>query len=487
MFIQKISITNFKLFKADQEFILDGLNVPDGISEWSWITLFLWENWTGKTTLLDALSLPLLSFKAQGFSLSDFNDPQKDVCIDIFSQDDFDFDGIMPRAIYKGKGFSFEARFRKKMNKGYLSSTVVSDQRYIRADWEELPKDGSPDLRIWVNNPFKGNRFNENDILFLDRNRTYQIRSGSYSSTRFDSLMEDFNYQYIKNNKGAIDINALINSVWGNIDNDFLNKAISKFKDISGYDLSLSYLDNWSPYSKAFFSVMKPNYQHIPVNYLWSGYEMIFSILYSYYLSQQREKQLILLIDEPELHLHPKLQSDFVKVLFEISKTTQIFLTTHSPLFVKQLLTNEKVWIFCLQRQDHGSIERTILEQRGLPYLSANEINYIAFWLPTEEYHNELYNHLEMLFWEDNDFKDIKNSGDYEKNDSRQIVFDNEFFHKELQEDLSSPFRNIQNKVTIHTYIRNKIHHSAENGWGPLLENLKSSIEFMRNHLLSKK
>ena len=70
---------------------------------------------------------------------------------------------------------------------------------------------------------------------------------------------------------------------------------------------------------------------------------MIFSLIYSYYLSTQSGKQLILLIDEPELHLHPSLQFEFVKFLLEISKDVQIILTSQSPLFVKQLLTNSKV------------------------------------------------------------------------------------------------------------------------------------------------
>ena len=104
--------------------------------------------------------------------------------------------------------------------------------------------------------------------------------------------------------------------------------------------MKLKLIDNWKPFSNAFFGTDKENLQSIPLNQLGSGYEMIFSLIYSYYLSKKGNKKLIVLIDEPELHLHPKLQSDFVELLLEFSKDSQIILTTHSPLFIKQSMSN---------------------------------------------------------------------------------------------------------------------------------------------------
>ncbi len=56
-------------------------------------------------------------------------------------------------------------------------------------------------------------------------------------------------------------------------------------------------------------------------------------------------------------------------------------------------------------------------------------------------------------------------------------------FNIQKNEPIDSPFKGTQNKVTIHTYIRNKIHHPKENWWVPTPEELKQSIEKMRSYL----
>ncbi|MFO0764652.1 MAG: AAA family ATPase [Patescibacteria group bacterium] len=479
MFIKKIKISNFRLFAADVGFELDDLNVPNNSDDGSGINLFVGENGCGKTTILDALSMPLLSYKSDSYALDDFNDLERKTLIEIFSQSDFDFDGTMPNKKHKAKGFSFEAHVRTRGNKAYLSSVVVSDQKYIRADGQTQPKDDSPDLRTSVNNPFKGNRFNENDVLFLDRSRTYQIRSGTYSKTRFDRLMEDFDFQYI--NKGLSDVSGKLQGVLNGVESEFLNKAVDKFKELTGLELSLAYISNLRPHEGAFLSLKKGNNQQITIESLGSGYEMVFSLLYSFFLSEQSKKQLIVLIDEPELHLHPSLQGEFVKILLSLSKTAQIFLSTHSPLFVKQLMLNEKVLIKVIKKSPKVP-EVLQPSERVLNYLSANEVNYLAFGLATTEYHSELYNELESRFWDDpnNDYKTLKSNGNYDSKDVRQVIFDNEFFGKKRQEPIDSNFKTCLNKVTCHTYIRNKIHHSSDNGGLPSAEELRGSIEKMR-------
>lgn len=471
MFIEKIEIKNFRLFSDHSFFKVDNFNIPNEKDEGSGITVFVGENGCGKTSLLDAISLPLLSFKAESFSINDFYNPEEKTEINIFSEKNFDYAGVMPKAVYKAKGFSFLAGIRARENKAYLSSMIVTDQKFIKADGELKPEENSPDLRVSVNNPFKGQRFNDNDVIYLDKNRLFQIKSGTYNTTRFDRLMEDFDYQYIKSaSNKIINLNKKLNQkIKLNIKNDFLASAVAKFNEISGTKITLDFINNWKPFNNCFFAEKKKNNQQIPISMLGSGYEMIFSLIYSFYLSQQSEKQLIVLIDEPELHLHPSLQELFVKILLEFSKIAQIILTTHSPLFVKQLMYNDIVKVKIL-RFDKSSVSVQKPDIFVLPYLSSNETNYLSFHLPTEEYHNELYEELKSIKWE-----------------SISITkFDDEFFIKEKGEQNNFPNFGEENKVSVHTFIRNQIHHRKELG-SANIEQIKSSVDKMRQYLLEIK
>jgi len=159
------------------------------------------------------------------------------------------------------------------------------------------------------------------------------------------------------------------------------------------------------------------------------------------------------------------LQENFVNLLLEFSKKAQIILTSHSPLLVKQLLYNEKVKINILEK-NNSNVEVSSIDERLLPYVSANEINYLAFGLPTEEYHNELY---EELKYYNGDGKKIKQ-------------FDIDFFVAEKKEESNCPWKGYPNEVSIHTFIRNQIHHQKYNG-KPDAKNLKHSIQKMREFL----
>ncbi len=86
-------------------------------------------------------------------------------------------------------------------------------------------------------------------------------------------------------------------------------------------------------------------------------------------------------------------------------------------------------------------------DERKLSYISSNETNYLAFDLPSEEYHNELYESLMEKYSTSNGIK----------------RFDNEFFIQQKKEDKIYPWEKQPNQVSIHTFIRNQIHHRKDN------------------------
>ena len=461
MFLKKISIINYKLF--NKEFNLDNFNIPDGTNKGTGLTMIVGENGCGKTTILDSIAISMLDYKAEAFNIYDFNDISKEVNINFYANEEFDVKGTMPNSDFKAIGFNFNAKLRNRTQKNYLLNPIVFDQQYISNNPEKQKK-GSPDLRLSVNNPFSGKRFNQTDILYLDKNRLFQTKTGTYNNTRFDRLMNDFNFQYIKKSETIDDLNIELNNKIkkDKIENSFLENAIKDFENISGYHVWLDFIDNYRPFKNSAFVLKENNNVQIPLSSIGSGFEMIFSLIYSYYLAQQNDKKMIILIDEPELHLHPDIQQKFVNFLLEISKDTQVIITTHSPILVKQLMYNENIKSIVLNKDKTTNT----INNLKLSYLSSNEINYIAFGLATEEYHNELYEELKNLYGCNLSIKD----------------FDNQFFINTKGELKKYHWKNNPNEVSIHTFVRNQIHHRKDNGKANY-DDLKSSIEFMRTCL----
>lgn len=470
MFISSVSIKNYRLFSPSGFGPLD-INVPDTIRNGSGLTVFVGENGCGKTSLLEAMSLPLLPYKAESFAIDDLNDIEQKTEIEVLASSDFTVPKTTPRGNFQAKGFRFEGGKRIRSSQAYLSSMVVGDSKFIPADGEINVKTDGPDVRVDVNNPFLGLRFKENDILYLDKNRIYQARSGTTRKTRFDRLMEDFNFQYLQST-GSQDLASSITSSMGTtIQNTFLEKAVNKFREISNTSINLEILDNYRPFRHAFFAEKRSSNLQVNLNKIGSGYEMIFSLLYSFYLAEQSGRQLIALIDEPELHLHPKLQQKFVNVLLEISKTAQVILSTQSPLFIKHVSYNQNVKVNILKKNE--DVEVSPMRDRVLPLPSANEVNYIAFELPTPEYHNELYGHLQ------------EKEGKYTEDvmevylEGRRIPRDKNYIK------LSHGVPSIPYNVTLCTYIRNQIHHPENTSNAQYNEqDLKQSIELLRKLLL---
>ncbi|MBT9168989.1 MAG: DNA replication and repair protein RecF [Syntrophomonadaceae bacterium] len=85
---------------------------------------------------------------------------------------------------------------------------------------------------------------------------------------------------------------------------------------------------------------------------------LVLSILQAF--EERRKKCAILLIEEPEMFLHPQMQRSLYKTIREIGKTNQVIYTTHSPHFVSVPDYHE----ILLTRKD---INDTIVCQSYLP------------------------------------------------------------------------------------------------------------------------
>jgi len=397
MFIKNVSIENFRIFKERFRFPDGRIGVPDGRNKGSGLTILVGENGVGKTSILEAMALPLISYKPDSLELNDFSDISKNVEIEIEADNNFSVKKTI-RGDFEAKGFKFTAKLREQNSSRFMVGTAVNDTLFVPADGVSIPA-GSPDLRTAVGNPFAGARFNDNEYAYIDKTRTKNLESGMFTASRFDRILDNFNFQYLQtNNNVPLAIHQSISDLIDadSISNELLSEAFEDFKQKTGYEVSLNFLDDALPFKKAYLGFTDLDRKQIPISKLGSGYQMFLSLICQQKLSLQSGKKLILLIDEIELHLHPKLQKQLVDILLDFSKTSQIILTSHSPELLKDLQKNKhhKINVFV---RDGSDITVNPIKEFVLPMPTISETNFVAFNLASMEYFIELYNHFGEL------------------------------------------------------------------------------------------
>lgn len=105
----------------------------------------------------------------------------------------------------------------------------------------------------------------------------------------------------------------------------------------------------------------------------------------------------ILAFEEPETHLHPSAQIEMYETIKTLSGKSkyQVIITTHSPFIVKELARNNVLPVVVKREEQAQESRISKLDESVLPYVSMNEINYIAFDEPSIEYHIELYGYMQ--------------------------------------------------------------------------------------------
>jgi predicted ATP-dependent endonuclease of OLD family len=449
--IKKITIQNFRGIKELKDFELKNLSLLVG------------ENGTSKTSILEAINFCLSPYFLSGrIKHTDFYKGE-DVEIKIILEFDEKFkvflpDGYIKQEVECNKIYlEIKKRDKAAPNKAFSDIVVVS--HYVLPIQESLFKTIKEEKKeYWSIKRKSGTEFEFDKRLltfpleseglpksfYFPKNREKQLQRGFNSS--ISSVLDDFNWRFNKEvrkieteanfsgEKFTSQKNNFETIILEKIDGQSQKRTFQtlneKLEKVGLPKADLSFIDRNAPFDNAFLS-QKLDSLDLPISQLGSGVEMVVSLLFLETMAEISKENILILIDEPELHLHPELQNNFINHIVSISDKTQFLFSTHSPLFVKQTLNNDnsETHIHCLKKEN-GEVNILELEKRVLPYISANEINFIAFGLATEEYHNELYNELEINFWNDpnNDFKTLKQNGSYDNDDCRQIIFDNEFF-----------------------------------------------------------
>jgi hypothetical protein len=338
--------------------------------------------------------------------------------------------------------------------------------------------------------------------FYFAKDRDKQLRKGFNSS--ISSVFEDFNWRFARGVRNEVTPEGaesffekkanLEKEITAKVDGATLKKSFDalngKLVAFGLRPVSISFIDGHAPFDGASL-IDQHSTLDLPVGNLGSGEEMLISLLFLETLASLTKEAMIVLIDEPELHLHPSLQEKWARYLIEMSKSTQIIVSTHSPYFFRDCVRASNAELI-VTKVEAGvlKITNTGSNHRLLPWSpSWGEINYLAYGLPTIEFHDELYGRLhELHISEASDAKDASQRS----------------FQKSFDDHLLSSISNVRAKmwtqekggvalpggdVSLQTFIRNKAHH-PENAtmqsiqWSP--EELKLSLDQMIVLLRSK-
>jgi len=183
-------------------------------------------------------------------------------------------------------------------------------------------------------------------------------------------------------------------------------------------------------------------------------------------------KPIMFIVDEPETFLHPQAQNKVLDSLEKISVKSQVFIVTHSPYLLKKYKKETHSMNVFSKKDGFNKIEPSIeLDLFRTSSPTWGEINYRAFGVTTEDFHNELYGFVQAkAILVDEKYYSPKEFDEY-------LLNKNSVIPKRQYKHLKSDGSIIEYEATLPTYIRNFIHH-PEN-----IENIKYTDAELENSI----
>lgn len=451
MHIKELKVTNFKRFSGELAPLV--FNMPNG-EPGSGLNIFVGENNTGKSTIFEAVDFLRNGTKKSVDAIKNKNNPM-DSLVEVLFEGDINavIDGFsQPNkvAVFKRYVFGDES------GKIRISRDTV-DTKAIKL-WSE--QDVEYKNESGIDAPAK--KLFETNFVWADTNPNEEVSFGA--STICGNLLKEIAKSFTET-PGYRDFADKFHETF-NSDQSGLRQALKEIEEktqnifreqfgVAGISFRFDELKTDAFFKNAVIDI--DDGIKTPMGEKGSGMQRAVALamlqVYAEELIKHPEngdisKPFFLFVDEPEVCLHPKAQEKLLNALLEISRTKQVFLTTHSPYFIatKDL---HKIGLFIFKKVgDDTTIEAVSGGDKLLPWSPTwGEINFKAYQLATIEFHNELYGRLQEISnqWKVADFDAwLEGEG---LNKSKQWTKENNGTAGQAQD------------VTLQTFIRNKVHH----------------------------
>ena len=460
MYIQKVTIENVKSFSGEHEFILrPGVNY------------FVGDNNSGKSTILEALLFLFEGPTANRWTPEDFycsrNSGRTRVEVDIVGELD---ELVAQSKFIKLKNYIFENNGEKT-----LRLERNSQERTIKQKGKDKKLDAKS-IGFWnpENQQFENitgidalaKALFDFETVWADANPDDHI---DFTSKKTLGRLLDTSFQTFVNtdpwkelvtaHKKAFSEESEVSFVAET------QKIASEIKDLldQQYGEAEYRFDFGLPDASTF---MRQGSLHVddgagetPISGKGTGMQRAVALgiiqLYARKAAATSDKStapLILMLDEPETWLHPSAQLRLGDAISRIGEHEQVFVVTHSPYLIRKFDSKNHLLTVLTGKGDARKIDSsTNFGLFGVGEPTWGEINYKAFQVCSNDFHNELYGYVQRYL-------------DGRKTDGSPAS------EKELNNYLCEEMGIEENKtwvrkptfsypVTLPVYIRNSIHH----------------------------
>ncbi len=357
----QIKFLNIKNFKSIRE-----LEINDVEN----CLILVGKNNTGKTVVLDAIRAVTGNYKVKE---TDFNERRQNIevtmTLSITEEDLHQFHDYGRVSSYK-KYESWFRDFQKKLpcyKNGELNFTCSFNQNGIIRYDDGKNKHNPHILEVlpkvhFIDTARKLKSFQEDFFLLRQAEELEHLRSNIcvFDSTR--KCNQCFQCIGLINQKTPDEMTLretalLLEYKMYQLDLEELSKKVNyNYKKNGGVEeISYKINCNWEQMLSVKVEASHKETGHSsPVEQLGNGMRSIYMLsLLETYIEEEQKIPSIIIVEYPELFLHPSLQKSASKILYKLSKKNQVVFTTHSPNMVSNF-TRGQVCQVVLDREGHS-------------------------------------------------------------------------------------------------------------------------------------